>query len=56
LINGRAGEVNVNGDRDDQASTLLITAAQNGLKRVAELLLQKGAMKRSSVDRAVLWL
>jgi ankyrin repeat protein len=38
-----SGELNVNGDRDDHGNTLLITAAQNGLKRVAKLLLRKGA-------------
>ncbi len=53
-----SGELNVNGDRDDHGNTLLITAAQNGLKRVAKLLLQKGAMKRSGavcVGSIVLW-
>jgi ankyrin repeat protein len=49
-----SGELNVNGD-----NTLLITAAQNGLKRVAKLLLQKGADMNARVrcvcGSLVLW-
>ena len=37
------GEVNVNTDRDDTGNSLLITACQNGLQRIAKLLLRKGA-------------
>lgn len=37
------GEVDVNMDRDEQGNTLLLAAAQNGLKRIAKLLLRKGA-------------
>ena len=37
------GHVNVNTDRDDRGNSLLLCAAQNGLKRIAKLLLRKGA-------------
>jgi hypothetical protein len=49
--------VNVDGDRDDHDNTLLITAAQNGLKcAVKLLLLRKGAdmNARVRVSHAVL--
>ena len=33
----------MNTDRDERGNSLLLTAAQNGLKRIVKLLLRKGA-------------
>ncbi len=38
-----AGTIEVNADRDERGNSLLLTAAQNGLKRIVKLLLRKGA-------------
>ena len=38
-----AGDIDVNADRDERGNTLLLVAAQNGLKRIAKMLLRKGA-------------
>ncbi len=46
-----AGEVDVNTDRDERGNTLLLSAAQNGLKRIAKLLLRKGADINAVVTR-----